>query len=130
MIKNNKDIPAGAIVTSTKGTKYLVLVDDAGQRGLYTKTGTWMRFVGDTLTFGKNGDSTVKSVQIFDTLPTLDAISEGIKMIYTGRPACAKLTEVYSLEPDYVTEARKAMDCAMAEVEKAKSIIERYERGF
>ena len=50
-IKNNKDIPVGAIVTSTKGNTYLVLADDAGQRGLFIKSGTWIRFTGVGRTF-------------------------------------------------------------------------------
>lgn len=108
MIKTNKDIPIGAIATSKRGNKYLILADDAGQRGLFTKTGTWMRFNGDGLTFGKNGD-TLQTIQHFDTLPPLDAVSEAIKMMYTGRAASAHIATIYTAEDPRVTAAKDAL---------------------
>lgn len=129
-IKNNKDIPVGAIVTSTKGNTYLVLADDAGQRGLFSKSGTWMRFNGEGLSFGKKGDGEIKTIKAFDTLPPLDAISEGIKYLYTGRGLCAAMTTVYENEPDCVREARATLASAEKAVAAAKDIIARYERGW
>ena len=104
MIKNNKDIPEGAIVTTDNGVKYIVLVDDTHQRGLFTKTGTWRRFDGDSLSISKA--SSIDNIQIFDTLPPLDAISEAIKMMYTGRASCAHLTTIYTAEDPAVTAAK------------------------
>lgn len=124
-IKTNKDIPVGSIVTSKRGNKYLVLADDAGQRGLFTKTGTWMRFNGDALTFGKNGD-TIQTIQQFDTLPTLDAVSEGLKMMYTGRAASAPLTTIYTAEHPAVTEAKGVMADCEAKMQAAMDTIRRY----
>lgn len=123
-IKFNKDIPVGAIVTSTKKNKYLVCVDDAGQRGLFTKTGTWFRFNGDGLVFGKNDSGVIDKIDAFDTLPPLDALSEGIKYIYTGRTPCAHMTTVYTREDPAVTEARKALATAEAEAARLRQTID------
>lgn len=116
MIKNNKDIPVGAIVTSDKHNTYMVAVDDAGQRGLFTKTGTWLRFNGDALAFGKNGDGSIDSIKVFDTLPPLDALSEAIKMMYTGRPATSHMATIYTSEDPAVTEARKSLATLQAQI--------------
>lgn len=115
MIKTNKDIPVGSIVISKKGNKYLVLADDAGQRGLFTKSGTWMRFIGDTLTFGPGNPGEVKEIKQFDTLPVLDAVSEGIKMMYTGRAPRATMVTIYTAEPAEVTAAKAALAAMKAE---------------
>ena len=121
MIKNNKDIPVGAIVTSDKKNTYIVAVDDAGQRGLYTKTGTWFRFDGDGLSFGKNQSGTIDKIQVFDTLPALDALSEALKMQFTGRAPSANLTTVYTREDPRVTEAKAAKATLLSQ----KSAIDR-----
>lgn len=121
MIKNNKDIPVGAVVTTDNGAKYIVLVDDAGQRGLFTKTGTWRRFDGDTLNINKA--SAIDTIQIFDTLPPLDAVSEAIKMMYTGRAACAHLATIYTAEDPAVTAAKKRMAELDAEYSKLRDFV-------
>jgi len=125
-IKNNKDIPAGAIVTSEKGHQFLVLVDDAGQRGLFTKSGTWHRFDGDSLTFAKG--SKIQTIQAFDTLPPLDAISEGVKLLYTGRASVAPLSTVYTAKSLRVLAAEKAIADARSAIASASQVIADAER--
>lgn len=127
MIKTNHDIPVGAIVTSKKNNTYIVMVDDAGQRGLFTKTGTWFRFNGDELTFGKGFDG-IQTIKIFDTLPPLDALSEGVKMMYTGRPACAHTCTIYNAEDPRVTDAKRKMQDLADEMARQQNIIDRFGR--
>lgn len=128
MIKFNKDIPVGAIVTSNKGNQYIVAVDDAGQRGLFTKSGTWFRFGGDDLSFGKNDSGTIDKIQIFDTLPPLDALSEAIKMQYTGRAPTAHLSTIYTAEDPRYTAAKDAYAKAQAAADAARADMARFAR--
>lgn len=122
-IKGNKDIPLGAIVTSEKGHTFLVGVDPAsGQRGLFTAKGTWHRFDSDdAMTFAKG--SKINKIEVFDTLPPLDALSEGIKFMYTERRACAHLETVYTAKSPRVLAAERAIEDARAAIDSAQRTI-------
>lgn len=124
-IQNFMDILPGAIVTSAQGKQYVVLADDAGNRGLFSEKGTWIRPNDGELTFGKN-HMKVQKVEVFDTLPVLDQISEGIKYIYTDRFRCAPLTTVYTAEDPRVVEAKAKMTALQAEMARQQAIINRY----
>lgn len=124
-IQTFMDVLPGAIVTSTQGKRYVVLADDAGNRGLFGEKGTWIRPNDGELTFGKNHMG-VQSIGVFDTLPVLDQISEGIKYIYTNRAACAPLTMVYTAEDPRVTEAKAKVAALQAEMARQQAIINRY----
>lgn len=124
-IQNFMDILPGAIVTSAQGKQYVVLADDAGNRGLFSEKGTWIRPNDGELTFGKNRMK-VQKVEVFDTLPVLDQISEGIKYIYTDRE-CAPLTTVYTAEDPRVVEAKAKMIALQAEMVRQQAIIYRYQ---
>lgn len=126
-IKTFKDVLPGSIVTSKQGNLYVVLVDDAGNRGLFSSRGTWIRPNDGELTFGKN-HMTVDKIQDFDTLPILDRVSEGLKYMFTDRHACAPLTTVYTAEDPRVTQAKKALADAEAAAANARAIIARYGR--
>ena len=125
MINTFKDVLPGAIVTSTQGKKYVVLVDDAGNRGLFTDKGTWIRPNDGELTFGKNRMG-VQMIQDFDTLPVLDRVSEGLKYIFTGRANCAPLAISYTAEDPRVTEARAQMARLKDAMAEQQAIIDRY----
>lgn len=124
-IKTFKDVLPGAIVTSKQGNKYVVLCDDAGNRGLFTSSGTWIRPNDGELTFGKN-HMAVQSIQDFDTLPVLDRVSEGLKYIMTGRHACAPLSTIYTAEDPRVTAAKAEVARLNAEMARQQAIIDRY----
>lgn len=126
-IRTFKDVLPGAIVTSDQGKKYVVLTDDAGNRGLFGANGTWIRPNDGELTFGKNHRK-VDKIQDFDTLPVLDRVSEGIKYIYTGRDACAPLTTVYTAEDPRVTAAKAKMDTLVRQMAEQQAIIDAYGR--
>ena len=125
-LKTWKDVLPGSIVKSKKNNTYVLLSDAEGNRALYTKTGTFFR-VNDDLTFGKNHEA-IQSISAFDTLPVMDAISEGIKLMYTGRPASAPLKVIYTAEPAEVTAARKALADAQAAADRARAVMAGY--GF
>lgn len=120
-----KDVLPGAIVTSAQGKQYVVLADDAGNRGLFGPNGTWIRPNDGELTFGKNHMG-VKCIEAFDTLPVLDQISEGIKFIYTNRGQCAPLSPIYTAEDPRVTEAKAKIAAMQAEIDRQAAIIARY----
>lgn len=124
-IKTFKDVLPGAIVTSAQGNKYVVLVDDAGNRGLFTPKGTWIRPNENSLTFGKNRMA-VSKIEDFDTLPVLDRVSEGIKYIFTDRYNCAPLTTVYSAEDPRRTAALREAERYEAEARRQREIAARY----
>lgn len=126
-IKTFMDVLPGSIVVSDMGTEYVVLVDDAGNRGLFSHRGTWIRPNDGELTFGKNHMSVSKVLE-FDTLPVLDRVSEGIKYIYTDRVSCAPLTVCYTSEPQCVTEAKRKIADMEAEIKRQEAIIQRYAR--
>lgn len=125
-INTFKDVLPGAIVTSSQGKEYVVLVDDAGNRGLFTSKGTWIRPNDGELTFGKN-HMTVQSIQDFDTLPVLDRVSEGLKYIFTGRANCAPLATSYTAEDPRVTAARQEADRLRQRLAEQEAIIRRYQ---
>ena len=128
-IKNFKDVISGSIITSKKGKTYICLVDETGNKALFNKDGKFIRVDLDSLHFGKNNSGEVDTIRVFQTQPILDAISEGIKYLYRpDRPACAKLTTVYTSEPAEVTAARKALSDAKAAADRAAAIIAAY--GF
>lgn len=124
-IKTFKDILPGAIVTSKQGNTYVVLVDDAGNRGLFTSKGTWIRPNDGELTFGKN-HMAVDKVMDFNTLPVLDRVSEGLKYIFTDRDACSPLTTVYTAEDPRVTAAKADLARAEAAARAAQNVINAY----
>lgn len=126
-IRTFNDVLPGAIVTSNSGRQYVVLADDAGNRGLFSPKGTWIRPNDGELTFGRDHVG-VSKIEDFDTLPVLDRISEGIKYIYTSRNACAPLTTIYTSEPACVTAAKAKVADLQAEMDRQKAIIQRYER--
>lgn len=125
MINTFKDVLPGAIVTSAQGKEYVVLVDDAGNRGLFTQKGTWIRPNDGELTFGKN-HMNVQKIEDFDTLPVLDRVSEGLKYIFTGRATCAPLAVSYTAENPRVAEARAEMARLREAMDAQQAIIDRY----
>lgn len=125
-INTFKDVLPGAIVTSSQGKEYVVLVDDAGNRGLFTSKGTWIRPNDGELTFGKNHMAVAK-IEDFDTLPVLDRVSEGLKYIFTGRANCAPLAISYTAEDPRVTAARQEADRLRQRLAEQGAIIRRYQ---
>lgn len=127
-IKTCKDIPVGAIITSDKNNTYVCMVDDAGQRGFFTSKGTWYRASETGLAFGKNNTGKIAKIQIFDTLPPLDALSEACKLMWNpARPACATLKTIYTAEDPRVTAAKKALADAEAAAAAARRTIAMYQ---
>lgn len=128
-IRNFRDVLSGSIIKSKKGKTYLCLVDETGNKALFDKDGKFSRVDLDSLHFGKNNSGEVDSIYQFQTLPILDAISEGIKYVFRpDRPACAPLTKVYTSEPAEVTAARKALADAQAAADRARAVMAAY--GF
>lgn len=126
-IKTFNDILPGSIVTSSGGTDYVVLCDDAGNRGLFSAKGTWIRPNDGELTFGKRRTA-VSKIREFDTLPVLDRISEGIKYLYTDRRACAPLSTIYTSEDPRRIEALAEADRLEAAARRQREIADRYAR--
>lgn len=127
-IKTCKDIPVGAIITSDKNNTYVCMVDDAGQRGFFTSKGTWYRASETGLAFGKNNTGKIAKIQIFDTLPPLDALSEACKLMWNpARPACATLKTIYTAEDPRVTAAKADIAAAEALIADRKRVIAMYQ---
>ena len=127
-IRNFRDVLSGSIIKSKKGKTYLCLVDETGNKALFDKDGKFSRVDLDSLHFGKNNSGEVDSVYQFQTLPILDAISEGIKYVFRpDRPACAPLTKVYTAEDPRVTAAKKALAEAEAAAAAARRTIAMYQ---
>jgi hypothetical protein len=126
MIKTNKDIPAGAIVTSKNNKQYVVYVDQAGQRFLLLPNGKFYRFNGDTLTF--DGTGSVSKVQVFDTAPEADQFSEAVKAIILGGKLAptAVLKTIYTAEDPRVTQAKKDLAALEARGADLRATIARY----
>ena len=81
-IRNFRDVLSGSIIKSKKGKTYLCLVDETGNKALFDKEGKFSRVDLDSLCFGKNNSGEVDSIYQFQTLPILDAISEGLKYVF------------------------------------------------
>lgn len=126
VVKSWKDVLPGAIVKSKRGNTYVLLSDSEGNRAVYTSKGTYLRVNDDDLTIGKNHDP-IQSIAIFDATPVLNAISEGIKMVYTGRPACATLVTIYTAEDPRVTAAKADIAAAEALIADRKRTIAMYQ---
>lgn len=127
-IRNFRDVLSGSIIKSKKGKTYLCLVDETGNKALFDKDGKFSRVDLDSLYFGKNNSGEVDSVYQFQTLPILDAISEGLKYVFRpDRPACAPLTKVYTAEDPRVTLAKMALAEAEAAAAAARRTIAMYQ---